>query len=96
VLRRITREIRDLTYTTDSNARYRLRIQLGTLAGLAVGWFLFIPPDSVGSGALFSFKELSPLALAFLAGYSVELLFAAMDKLVAAFSTENAPKQSGS
>ena len=45
VLRSITREIRDLTYTTESDARYRLRIQLGALAGLAVGWFLFAAPD---------------------------------------------------
>jgi hypothetical protein len=96
VLRSITREIKELTYTTNSNARYRLRIQLGSLAGLAVGWFLFIPPDSVGAGSLFSFKELSPLALSFLTGYGVELLFAAMDKLVAAFSTESSSKRSSS
>jgi hypothetical protein len=34
------------------------------------------------------FKAISPFALAFLAGYSVEVLFAAMDRFIAAFSSE--------
>jgi len=34
------------------------------------------------------FRTLSPFALAFLAGYSVELLFAAMDRLIAAFTNK--------
>jgi hypothetical protein len=88
-LRNMTREIKELTYTTDSNVRYRLRIQLGSLAGLAVGWFLFVPPNPGMAASIFSFRELSPLALAFLAGYGVELLFAAMDKLVSAFTPDN-------
>lgn len=95
VLRSITREIRDLTYTSDSNARYRLRIQLGALSGLVVGWFLFVDPEVTATGTLFSFKQLSPLALSFLAGYSIELFFAAMDRLVNAFTTDTTLKPGG-
>jgi hypothetical protein len=93
VLRSITREIKELTYTPEANVRYRLRIQLGALAGLAVGWFLFVPAESAVAGSAFSVRALSPMALSFLAGYSVELLFAAMDRLIAAFSTDSASKR---
>jgi len=37
-------------------------------------------------GAVLTLKTLSPLALAFLAGYAVELIFTAMDRIVGAFS----------
>jgi hypothetical protein len=73
-------EVRNLTYVTTSNISYRLRIQLGALSGLAIGWF-------AGFDSSFSFGSLSPLALAFVAGYSVEVLFTAMDRLIAAFSS---------
>ncbi len=41
-----------------------------------------------GQNGVVSTNSLSPLALAFLAGYSVELLFTAMDKFVYAFTGE--------
>ena len=50
------------------------------LGGLAVGWFV-TPEQSSGA-----FMALSPLAMAFLAGYSIELLFTAMDTLIGAFA----------
>lgn len=84
VLRSLNNEIRDLTYVVESNISYRLRIQLGALSGLAIGWFTI--PDTASSAS--SFGTLSPLALAFLAGYSVEILFSGMDRLVSKFSTE--------
>lgn len=86
VLRHLTSQIKDLTYSPSSNARYKLRLQLGSLSGWGVGWFISVDPNS---GTMF--QALSPMALSFLAGYSVELLFAAMDKIVSAFSKE-APK----
>ena len=58
---------------------------MGTLSGLAITWF-FQPTAEL-------FKSLSPLAVAFLSGYSVEVLFAAMDRFVGAFSTKS-PAQS--
>ena len=50
---------------------------LGLLAGLGVG-YLFKDQIS-GDSAL---GALSPLALAFVAGYSVEVLFSVMDRMI--------------
>jgi hypothetical protein len=77
VLRALSIGVRTMTYATKNKINYRMHLQLGTLAGLAIGWF--IPPASS------SILSLSPLALAFLAGYSVEVLFAMMDKLIHKF-----------
>ena len=80
VLRMLTVEMRNLTYEVESNIRYHMRVQLGALSGLAIGWFAASP--SIG----LSLSAVSPFALAFLAGYSVEVLFAIMDGLIASFS----------
>lgn len=89
VLRMLSRDVRAFSYTPESHIRYKIRLVLGTLSGLAITWF-FEP----GSETL---KSLSPLALAFLAGYSVEILFAAMDRFVMAFSaTGRDDSQTGS
>ncbi len=79
VLRTLSTEIKTLTYSYDSEIRFRLRLSLGALAGMAVGWFL--KPDSV-SGLV----SLSPMALAFLMGYNVEVLFSIMDKFIEVIS----------
>jgi len=91
VLRNIAIEIKTLTYAVDSNIRYRLRVQLGMLSGLAVGWFADSSGGLMMSENALSFNALSPLALAFLAGYSVEVLFAFMDRLINAFSSSDTP-----
>ncbi|MBI5100306.1 MAG: hypothetical protein HZB33_00505 [Nitrospirae bacterium] len=78
VLRTLSVRIRNVTYVPTANTGFGLRMQLGTLAGLAIGWFY--KPDGLVNSSL------SPFALAFLAGYSVELFFTAMDKFVLAFS----------
>lgn len=82
VLRMLSHEVENLTYSRTSDIRYQLRIVLGALAGLAIGWF--IEPENAAT-----FSWLSSLALAFVAGYSVEVLFAAMDRFISAFSQEN-------
>jgi Zn-dependent protease len=81
VLRRISRETAERTYRSDYATSYFLRIGLGIVAGLAIGWFLH--PQQIDTSGTIS---LSPFALAFVAGYSVDLLFAALDRIVAAFS----------
>lgn len=86
VLRRLIAEIRSRTYQEDSDTSYNLRIYLGILAGLAIGWGF--TSSSLPTGDVV--RALSPLALAFLAGYSVELLFSAMDRILEAFSTSSA------
>lgn len=58
---------------------YQVRIYTGGLTGLVIAWF------GVSGDATSPLASLTPFALAFLAGYSVELLFAFMDRLVSAF-----------
>ncbi|MBF0329926.1 MAG: hypothetical protein HQL10_12270 [Nitrospirae bacterium] len=83
ILRTLSSEIKNITYTEVSDVGYLLRLQLGALAGLAIGWFASPETFSV-------VKNISPFALAFLAGYSVELLFTVMDRIIAAFSFKEA------
>ena len=80
VLRKLSDEIDKLTYANDARVRYSLRLNIGLLSGLAVGWFI---KPGVGDATLVS---LSPLALAFVAGYGSDLFFLALDKIVQAFS----------
>jgi hypothetical protein len=80
VLRKLSDEIDKLTYAHDARVRYALRLNIGLLSGLAVGWFV-----KPGAGEP-SIASLSPLALAFIAGYGSELFFVALDRLVQAFA----------
>jgi hypothetical protein len=82
VLRELIRENRERTYRSESETAYRMRVILGLLAGLAIGWFARPESDSTGIVA-----KLTPFALSFLAGYSVEVLFSAMDRFVSAFGS---------
>lgn len=76
VLRSVAKEIDKVTYRMGSDIRYGLRLALGALGGLGIGWFL-VPEEF--SGFL---QTVSPLALAFLVGYNIELLFSIMDSFV--------------
>jgi len=86
ILRSLTKQIQRVTFSADSLVTFRLRWPLGMLAGISVGWFF--GPDTLPPGL----SALQPLAVAFLAGYSVELLFTAMDKLIGAFTASDTPK----
>jgi hypothetical protein len=77
ILRKLAAKVKKITYTKESNINYGLRLHLGALAGLAIGWFA-TPENSMS----WTFSSLSPLAIAFLAGYGVELLFTIMDRLI--------------
>jgi hypothetical protein len=79
ILRTLSSEIQNVTFTRGSEIRYALRWPLGMLGGVTVGLF-FEPADFSGLAAI------TPLGLAFLAGYGVELLFAALDRLVSTFT----------
>jgi hypothetical protein len=63
-----------------------IRLGLGGIAGLAIGWFA--GPEAAKATQLTT----TPFALAFLAGFSIELLFSVLDRLIAAF----APSETGS
>lgn len=81
VLRTLAEQIRTLTYTPETDIGFRLRMNLGALAGLVIVWFI-----KKDGAAQLPFESLSQYAIAFAAGYSVELLFAAMDRFIGAFS----------
>lgn len=85
VLRTLAAHIRNVTYSQEMDICFRLRMILGTLSGLVIVWFI----KDGGNDASLPFASLSPFAIAFVAGYSIELLFAAMDRFIAAFSGEN-------
>ncbi|MBT8421008.1 MAG: hypothetical protein KJO08_09130 [Gammaproteobacteria bacterium] len=74
ILRQLSIATREMTFTRNAGIHFRLRISLGALAGMTIGWFL--SPDDASA------LSLSPFALAFLVGYNVELLFLLMDKFI--------------
>ncbi len=80
VLRSLASETKSMTYTAVSNIKFALRIHLGALAGLVVG-FLWGDISSSSFGMANSF---SPLAVAFIAGYSVEFMFRLFDSIIGA------------
>lgn len=84
-LRTLAGLIRARAYSESSNIDFRIRLCLGTLGGLVSAWFL-IPGKPGGTDTLTG--ALSPFALAFLAGYSIELMFSAMDRIISAFTKQ--------
>lgn len=79
VLRRLSDENSVGEETTVLKRRFSLRVPIGALSGLAAGWLLQPSTGSVTA-------SLSPFALAFVAGYSADLVFTALDRVVAAFT----------
>ncbi|RWX57059.1 hypothetical protein [Photobacterium chitinilyticum] len=75
VLRNLLQQIKSLTYTNAREVGFRLRLTLGSLAGMITGWLF--KPD-----AAMEVITLSPMAIAFVAGYSIELLFALLDRII--------------
>lgn len=73
ILRRLNEQLERSTLTEGAHYRYRLRLTLGAVAGPAIGLFF----TSEKPSSLLS--ELSPFAIAFIAGYSVDLLFSVAD-----------------
>jgi hypothetical protein len=80
VLRKLAQEIKALSYTAEQDMLYRLRIYMGTLAGLIVVWFMPVAQADP------NIKSLSVFAVALLVGYSIDLLFALLDRIINAFT----------
>jgi hypothetical protein len=78
VLRSLANETKSMTYTPTSRIKFGLRIHLGALAGLVIG-FLWGDLQGKSYGVV---ESLSPLAVAFLAGYSVDFLFRMIDSVI--------------
>jgi hypothetical protein len=80
VLRKLSEPLDTLNYGRNVPGSYTLRLPIGALAGLAVGWFVN------GNQPIAGVASLSPVALAFAAGFGSDLLFATLDKIVGAFT----------
>lgn len=89
VVRRLTGEVSGLSYRSGV-INYPVRIWLGCVAGLAIGWF----QHSTGAGGteIAPAPQLAPLALAFLAGFGVEIFFALLDRGLRAFTDQPGTK----
>ncbi|PHQ68730.1 MAG: hypothetical protein COB93_09915 [Sneathiella sp.] len=100
VLRQLPKDIEGLTFSMNSQIDYSLRITQGPLAGIMASFLFTDGPAKIhtlissdqtaatiklGSSTLSNF---SPLALAFLAGYSVELIFKVIDKVISAATSK--------
>jgi len=84
ILRSLYREMAERTFDGRRVGEFRVRVFLGMVSGVAIQW-IFVKPDvAVTAGA-------TPAVLAFVGGYSVEMLFAAMDRLVNAVAGRMRP-----
>ena len=66
-------------YTSQMDIHYGARLFLGALAGPVIGYFI-APEGALGVGSL------SPMAVSFVVGYNIEVLFAAMDRVISSIS----------
>ena len=80
VLRELRSNVRKYTLDKESTIKYILRIILGAVAGMSVGlfWSDIENAQSVG----FTSISLSPMLLAFIAGYCVEHVLGFIDKII--------------
>lgn len=91
VLRSLSRNIKDVTFSGVVEIQHILSISLGALTGIMVGWFSFLlPQESVGF-----LGSVSPLAIAFLVGYNIELFFTKMDLALTKAKEDTSTDQSG-
>ncbi len=80
VLRELRSDVRKYTLDKESTIKYILRIILGAVAGLSVGLFWGDIENAQVVG--FTSISLSPMLLAFLAGYCVEHVLGFIDKII--------------
>ncbi|KAI5912160.1 hypothetical protein [Thauera sp. 2A1] len=81
VLRNMSLDISKRSFAPGSSIHHMIRLFLGAMAGIASGWML--KPETIGL-----LSSAPAWTLAFIAGYSVELVFSFMDRIVSAFSNK--------
>jgi len=91
ILRTIYAQMVRRSYDARRGGEFIVRIFLGMLSGITLQWLLVRDGSTVPGG-------ITPAVLAFLGGYSVELLFTAIDRLLSAVtgSMKTAPAEKGS
>jgi hypothetical protein len=90
VVRTLSTQARDRGFRTEALVSLVLRVFLGLISGLAIGWFWTHDSSAAtnAAGGPMSLSTLSPFALAFIAGYGVEVFFALLDKIVSTFTNK--------
>jgi hypothetical protein len=88
VVRTLSMQARDRLFRREGLVSLVLRVFLGMISGLAIGWFWGHDPEPTKTGGAMTLSTLSPFALAFIAGYGVELFFALLDKIVSTFTNK--------
>jgi hypothetical protein len=82
ILRTASADIKALSFRTYETGIYSNRLALGVVGGIAISWFAVTDKTGiVGS--------ITPAALAFLVGYSVEVLYNILDSLVKALGAND-------
>lgn len=78
ILRTISAQLKSITFSQNSPIRHAVRLFLGVMMGLVVGAFSTVTTS----------LNLQPLAIAFLAGYGVEVFFSTFDSIIDRFKTQ--------
>src|SRR5215471_18332038 len=89
VLRRYLRSLGERLLTPRDLREYIVRLVLGTVFGVAIGFFTSAGTQQVLANPV---SSLGAPALAFLAGYGVEAVFHLLDRLAEQFSPSSATK----
>jgi hypothetical protein len=79
ILRTIYSQMCERSFDARQNGEFIVRIFLGMLSGITLQWIFVRDGSSVPGG-------ITPAVLAFIGGYSVEVLFTAMDRLLTALT----------
>lgn len=79
ILRDLSFKIKNCAFTEAAKINFRIRLLIGSLAGTASAWILGVGKASD------QLTSLPPLAVAFLVGYSIEILFSVMDAFIGNF-----------
>jgi hypothetical protein len=88
LVRTLSVQARDRLFRREALVSLVLRVFLGMISGLAIGWFWNQNPQGATTAGALTATTLSPFALAFIAGYGVELFFALLDKIVSTFTNK--------
>lgn len=84
VLRSLALDAKEHTFDVERQMGYNLRIYMGSLCGLVIGWF--IPDANVQEAGMTQYS------LSVLGGYSVDIVFVVMDKIIASFAGSTTTK----
>lgn len=82
ILRNASTQFLNLSFRASDVSNYWPRIILGVVSGLVIGWFLGQDPSGV-------LASISPAAVAFITGYSVEIFFNLLDSIIKALGAGN-------